>query len=245
MIPVRGFPLLIDATWFGHNWCLLAYINGDDNTLIYWRVAQSEYYEEIHTDLTALKQSGIIPHSITTDGRRGLILAAKQAFPEAIHQRCIVHVQRLGLALLTRKPKTLAGWYLRLLIRHIADVHAPEERDLWIAAFRQWVLSWDNFLNEKTTVSAPKPGQRKWWYTHRKLRKVRSLIVRALPDLFHFIDNPVVIATTNRLEGGLFNSLKEQTSIHRGLSQPKQQSFVSWWCHYRQKSTKAPTRNVY
>jgi hypothetical protein len=70
------------------------------------------------------------------------------------------------------------------------------------------------YLNEKTYHSVGK-----YWYKHKMLRRSFNVIRKALPNMFHYLDNPYIPRSTNPLES-FFGNLKTQITIQRGLSKP-------------------------
>lgn len=81
---------------------------------------RNENYRDFELGLRLLKAAGLNIVSITSDGDRSLIMAINEVFPGMTHQRCIVHVQRMALAYLTKFPKTIAGRELKNII---LDLH--------------------------------------------------------------------------------------------------------------------------
>ena len=60
------------------------------------------------------------PRAVVIDGQKGLLAAIQRHCPQALVQRCIVHIERLARIKLTRHPKTVTGrnywaWYNRFL----------------------------------------------------------------------------------------------------------------------------------
>ncbi|MFH1522549.1 MAG: transposase, partial [Patescibacteria group bacterium] len=72
----------------------------------------------------------------------------------------------------------------------------------------------------------------RWWYTHKLLRRTRSLVKNALPDMFHYLDNPNIQKSSNGLESQ-FSYLKNNLKIHRGLSQKSRENFVRWYYYFK------------
>lgn len=127
--------LIIDGTYFKNNFCLLDYLDNDLKYLQLYKLVERENFFNYAVDLEILKQSGLNVVSITSDGQKGLIKAIKLVFPEIIHQRCVVHIQRMSLIYLTRFPKTNAGIDLRILVKEIHKIDSYEKKDLWIERF--------------------------------------------------------------------------------------------------------------
>lgn len=153
---------------------------------------EKENYYNYLSDLEFLKQLGLTVISITSDGQKGLIKAINDVYPNAIHQRCIIHIQRMSLAYLTRFPKTDAGIELRFLVKELYKIETYYDRDLWMKHFNKWRERHYDFLKEKSESDS---GRR--WYTHKSLRKTRSLIKNALPNMFCYLDDYRIPKSTN------------------------------------------------
>ena len=59
----------------------------------------------------------------------------------------------------------------------------------------------------------------------------------ALPDMFHFLNNPRVAKTTNALES-FFGHIKENVTLHRGMSYKHYQNYVKWYLYFRNTDNK-------
>jgi hypothetical protein len=222
--------LTIDGTYFKNNFCLLNYYDNDLKRLQYYRTVERENYCDYLSDLEFLKQVGLNIVSITSDGQKGLIKAVDNVFPNVIHQRCIIHIQRLSLAYLTRNPKTQAGIILRQLVKHLHKIDNHDKRDYWIFFFNEWCKKCNDFLKDRS-ISAS--GRK--WYTHKLLRRTRSLIKNALPDMFHYLDNCHIPKSTNGLESR-FSYLKNNLKIHRGLNRKNRRSFIIWYNYFKHQN---------
>lgn len=216
--------LIIDATWFGRKHCLIVYWDPDLKRVQWWRYSNREHDCEIVEDLVKLKKAGVICSSITSDGSQGVNRAVNIVYPIIPHQRCVTHIQRKGFTLLTKNPKTLAGQELRRLFEILSRVATEEDKYNWISYFKDWCHRWDRLLKEKNYLAE----KRKWWYKHKTLRRTRSIVLKALPNLFHYITNPEIPKTTNGLEGR-FGALKQHYRQHRGLAKSRRESYLSWY----------------
>jgi hypothetical protein len=215
----------------------VALLAGDPATSrpVGWAFADREFHGAWREFFLGLRGRGADPGCVVSDGQKGLIKAVREVFPGAKVQRCVVHVHRQAMAWLTRNPKTDAGRELRPIVSALLLVRTPRQRDAWLRSLRGWELKRGDFLKERTC------GGHGWWYTHRKLRAVRSLLRNAAPDLFQYVDDPAVPRTSNHVEGGLNSRIKELLRSHRGISKHQRLALVSWYLHFRLKK---PTRNV-
>ena len=55
-------------------------------------------------------------------------------------------------------------------------------------------------------------------------------IKRALPNMFHYLNNPKIPYTTNGIEG-FFSHLKNHLDSHRGLTVQHRINFIKWYVY--------------
>lgn len=226
--------LVLDGTRIGHDCALLIILNAKTNAPIAWWPAIRESYASWKA---LLRMSSQQPAYVVCDGHSGLLKAVRERWPSVLVQRCLAHILRELRAFLTRRPKLLAGVALRILVGELARIETRRQKRRWIRKFFHWQRKYSSFLKEKTTTP-----DRHWHYTHRNLRRARTHILRALPNLFRFIKNCEVPGTSNQLEGGINSPLKDLVRKHRGMSTRRKLILASF---YLQKRTKKPTRDFY
>ena len=214
--------LMIDGTYSGEI-CLLNYFDNDLKHLQYYEIVKKENYLDFKLGLELLKTAGLNIASITSDGDRGLIMAINEVFPGIVHQRCIVHVQRMALAYLTRCPKYPAGKELRNIVLDLHKISNYEERSEWINRYRNWEAKYYDFLEEKTEFLSDKR-----LHKHFGIRQAKAQIANTLSHLFHYLDDPKIPKSNNGLECR-FSYLKNNLRIHRGLSKEHRKSFLLWY----------------
>jgi hypothetical protein len=66
------------------------------------------------------------------------------------------------------------------------------------------------------------------------IKRARSMLIKALPYMFHYLDNPRISCTTNGLEG-YFSRLKGHYRLHRGLRKKKLENYFNWYFFIRPK----------
>lgn len=214
--------LMIDGTYFG-DICLLNYFDNDLKYLQYYEIVKNENYLDFKLGLELLEKAGLNIKSITSDGDRSLIMAINDVLPGICHQRCIVHVQRMALAYLTRYPKYPAGKELRLMVGDLHKISSHEERVEWIKRYQNWEAEYYDFLGERTELFSDKH-----FYKHYGIRQAKAQITNTLPHLFHYLDDPKIPKSNNGLECR-FSYLKNNLRIHRGLSKTHRKSFLLWY----------------
>jgi hypothetical protein len=226
--PNKNCILLLDGTYFEKENCLIVYLDVTKNTILHWRYTTSEKAEEIEWDLRYLKSKGVNVTSAVSDGGKAILKALNAVYPDICKQRCLVHIQRMALIWLTQKPKTTAGKTLRALCGCVNQIKTKEDAEIWKEAFLFWNNEYGEFLNEKS-----RSYEKKWWYTHKYLRKTRRMITGALPDMFHYLDVPGLPRDTNKIDGGVFSDLKNHYRIHRGIPKHKRGKFFHWYLYLK------------
>jgi transposase-like protein len=190
------------------------------------RFSDGEHYEEIREDLENLIKLGVQIESITTDGHKSVLKAIRKSAPEAIVQRCLIHIQRMCLLWLTRFPKHVAGIELRGLVLMLMRIKTDNDRLYWTHELSHWHERHKNYLQEKTFNA----HTGRYWYTHKLLRRSYFMIKRALPNMFQYISNPAIPSTTNGIEG-FFSHLKNHLDLHRGLTLQHRIDFIKWYVY--------------
>lgn len=185
--------LMIDGTYHS-DICLLNYFDSELRHLQYYEIG-FENQRNFRSGLELLKASGLIITSITSDGHKELAPAIKEVYPGMVHQRCIIHVQRIALNYLTKFPKTIAGKELRAIVKNLHKINNHEEQKNWTDRFNKWEFDHHEFIHERK-----KDWMGKHLFAHYDIRQARSVIKNALPNLFYYLDNPKIPKSTNGLE---------------------------------------------
>jgi hypothetical protein len=223
--------LLVDGTYFSNDLCLVLYRDNDIKYTQLYRFSDAERYSEICEDLKNLALLGVQIESITCDGHRATLKAIKKVYPEIILQRCVVHVHRMANIWLRQRPKTQVTIELKRIINLLPLIKTHNDRKFFTKMFNQWHLQHKDFVNEKSRNIITG----RWWYKHKNLKRSTTLIQKALPNLFHYLDNPKIPKSTNGLES-FFGHLKDNLSIHRGLSHHNRRAFILWYLHFKNQS---------
>jgi hypothetical protein len=225
IIKRNAVHLRMDATYF-RQFCVVCYQDDEDGYTQLIRVTDGEHYTEIKEDLDNLIKLGVQIESITTDGHKSALKAIKKSLPEVKVQRCLVHIQRMCLLWLTRFPKHVAGVELRSLVLILLKIKLSNDRLWWINQLSNWYTRHKDYLSEKTFNEETT----RYWYKHKLLRRSYFTIKRALPNMFHYLNNHKIPATTNGIEG-YFGHLKNHLDLHRGLSTKHRINFIKWYIY--------------
>lgn len=226
--PSQSVHLLIDATYFSNKVCLVVYRDDLVGYTQLYRLTDGEWFEEISEDLSNLLSLGLQIESITCDGHKAILKAIRKICPQVKLQRCLFHIQNMCRIWLSPYPKSEAGRGLKILINKLHLIESQADKQLWIRLFVRWFVQNKDYLNQMSTN--PKTGRK--WHKHKLLFRCYSVIKKALPNMFQYLDNPLIPKTTNALES-FFGHLKDTISIHRGLTVEHRNNFIKWYLFYK------------
>lgn len=165
---------------------------------------------------------GLSPRSCTADGNPHVIRILKILWPNIIIQRCIVHVQRQGLMWCRQKPKRFDAKELRHIFLQVPCIKSYEQRDNLLEQIYKWELRYGGVIDAQ-----PERGK-----VFSDLKRARSMLLKAIPNMFQYLDDPSIPPTTNGLEG-YFARLKQHYRHHRGMTPPKRRNYFQWYFHFR------------
>jgi transposase-like protein len=220
--------LLIDGTYFSNGLCLILYYDKDLQFVQLYRTSNKEKFREIKEDLENLKKLGVDIYSVTCDGHKSILKSVQKVYPNAIIQRCVVHVKRQAISWLGKYPKMQQSKELLSIIRPITKLDTINTVNEWLTNFHQWYQENEWFINEQSISETTG----RLWYTHKNLRASCSHIINAIPHLFSYINDSEIPKTTNELEG-YFTHLKEKLTLHKGLRFDKRKNFIKWYLHFK------------
>lgn len=228
--PTTPCWLVTDATHFKRWGCLFVTKTTDRPQPIAVSFHDRECLQSALTHLMPL--SSLTVSGYTIDGKKGLVMAYQQLFPNAGFQRCLVHIRMRVQTLLTSRPKLPAGQELLGIAQQLTRIKTTAETHSWWELFTAWQQRWQPVLNERTyrentPVLPLRRRQRRWWYTHRNLRYSWKHILHAADHLFVFLEHPRAVSHTNHLEG-LFGQRKPSLYRHRGLSRRRVANALLW-----------------
>lgn len=226
IIKRNSVHLRMDATYF-EQFCMVAYQDDYDGYTQLIRFTDGEHFEEIKEDLENLILLGVKLESITSDGHKSILKAIKKAVPDVLSQRCLVHIQRMCLLWLTKYPIHISGQELRKLVLYILKIKTNNDKLFWKKEFDAWYIRHKEYLNEKSYNQETN----RYWYKHKLLRRSYQTIKRALPNMFHYLENSKIPNTTNGIEG-YFSHLKNHLNLHRGLTTKNRMNFIKWYIHF-------------
>lgn len=224
-----GGTILIDADWFGNEYCLIIYRDYPSGEIIFYRYSEGEYKNIISADISFLVRNGYPLRGVVSDWKGSIVAAVKEIAGKFFngdlpHQRCLVHTQLQCQTYLTRRPKTEAGRNLLELVHLLNQVKTIYHRNilfLWLQRFEERYMP---AIKERTYSE----DKKNWWYTHKYLRRTFLILKNNWDHLFVYLDYPYLVKDTNRLEG-LFSQLDNSLGRHRGLSKKSRANFLYWF----------------
>lgn len=219
--------LMTDATHFKRWGCLFVTKALGISSPLAVSFYDRECFETATKHLALLKNLSVSGY--TTDGKKGLVLAHQQLFPQAGHQRCLVHIQMKVQTLLTTRPKLSGGKELLLLASKLTQAKSTQLAQTWWTNFCLWQERYQRVLNQRSYKG------KSWWYTHQNLRGAWKHILNAADSLFVFLAYPNSVSHTNHLEG-LFGQRKPALVRHRGLSRTKVSNALYWTFYFLNKT---------
>lgn len=210
--------LICDGTFLEHRTGIYAMMDADTHTLVYAGFDIPEGSRVLPLVYQTLAAKGLSPVSVTVDGNPQQIASLRSVWPSMILQRCIVHVQRQGLSWCRRNPKRTDAKHLREIFLRLSTAKTSSRMHCLIADIRVWEQRFGTVIDQS--------ADRGWVFSD--LVRARSMLLKALPDLFHFIANPSIPSSTNTLES-YFSRLKERYRQHRGLAVHHRNSYFNWY----------------
>ena len=126
------------------------------------------------------------------------------------------------MAWLRRYPKLQASKDLREILLTLSDVKDEKSKGVFTRRFYRWEKQYG-----RTVLALPSKDK-----VYGDLHRTRSLLLHALPDMFHYLDDQCIAATTNKLEG-YFSRLKEIYRKHRGMSKKHRNNYFAWYINLK------------
>ena len=220
--PQSARYLLFDGTFLHRPHSIVVLMDGQTHTLVRGQFGVRENSEpELRAFFAPMIDEGLCPRSFTVDGNPQVIRVLRTLWPDAVIQRCLVHVQRQGLAWCRNFPKTAYARQRRRILLRVSSVDTAADRE----TFLNLVATWE--AQHGAGIAAHKETGR----VFSDVKRARSMLLRALPDMFHYLDDAHISTTTNGLEG-YFSRLKSHYRQHRGLSPRKRPNYFAWYFHF-------------
>ena len=206
----RKLYVVVDATYFRKQkntepWCAVVFRDPVNKENLWYGFGNTENHDLYREGRRCLEDIGYIILGVTGDG----FSCIRKAFNDIPFQMCLVHMERIIVRKITRRPELEAGQVLLALIKTLRDCPSV----IWKDRFNKYMIMYRDFLNEKTIN--PITNERYW--THRELRSAVLSVYTFLPYLFTYESVRDLSPTSNSIEGH-FSHVKDIVRIHRGIS---------------------------
>ncbi len=213
---------ILDGTFFHRPQGLIVLMDGVTHTLVSGQYGVSESSEsQLLAFLEPLVRDGLHPLSFTVDGNPQVTRVLRRVWPGVAVQRCLIHIQRQGLVWCRNAPTTTYARKLRNIFLQVTRIRTKADRDAFISLIQEWEDNYGSQIRHR-----PETGQ-----VFSDIKRARSMLLRALPDMFHYLDDPLIPISTNSLEG-YFSRLKARYRQHRGLRKENRNGYFQWYFHY-------------
>lgn len=217
--------LIFDGTFLHRPVSIVALMDTKKNQVISGKYGVSENSAiQLLKYFKPLIAKGLNPASCTVDGNPQAIRVMRTLWPEIVIQRCLVHIQRQGLMWCRRYPRTAGARKLRDVFLRVTHIRNKGECDEFLESISQWEQKYGQYIKVQ-----PERGG-----VFSDIKRARSMLIKALPDMFHYLDYPGISFTTNGLES-YFSRLKGHYRQHRGLRKKKLDSYFNWYLFYKPK----------
>lgn len=204
---------------------LVAVMDAGSKMVISGKYGVSENSErQLISFFQPLIAQGLQPTSCTVDGNPQAIRVVRRLWPDIIIQRCLIHIQRQGLVWCRRYPKTAYVRQLRDIFLKVTCIRTKSERDNFVKLIGHWEDKYGQSIE-----SRPERGK-----VFSDIKRARSMLIKALPDMFHYLEDTSISFTTNGLEG-YFSRLKNHYRQHHGLTKPKLDNYFNWYLFLKPK----------
>lgn len=213
--------VIYDATYFHKDGCLMILFDSVRQLVTKTLYCYKEGYYQIIQWLKDLTNKGFNPIYVTMDGEQGIMKAFRDIWRNIKIQRCLFHIQHEGCRWLRTYPKTEAGKDLKRLLLSLPGIKSVKDQKSFTHCFKSWLKEYGNYvLTLPMNIKA-----------NHDLKRTVTLIDRALPDMFYYINDPNVRSTSNILES-LYGRIKKAYRQHCGLTHKHKIQFLKWYCYY-------------
>ena len=243
----------VDGKWHRRKGVTLIHKDATNHEVIWWSKAKSESYQALFTDLDKLSTQIIevfhssLPVGAVSDWKGSMVSTIALFFHELPHQRCLFHVKKDIKNLLPKYSPLMATQELRKIGMNITKVNTHLDKEVWITWLHTWEAVYGDLLTEKSyqepDVFNPNK-RRRWWYTHKNLRRAYRILSVDQENLFIHIDYPLVPTTNNAVEG-LNADIKGKLHEHRGIPYDYQYAFIAWLLTFRRIKTNQQLKQLW
>lgn len=212
--------LILDGTFIQDRKGVFIAMDGMLNQVIAGRSSMEENTVSLVSFFKDLAAHGLSPICATIDGNPAIKKALIRVWPSITIQRCLVHIQRQGLSWCRRNPTRTDTKYLRPLFLKVTTINNHKKK----GSFIQEVIEWESRFGHAIKTK-PERGR-----VFSDVKRARSMLLSALPDMFHYLNDSNIPNSTNGIEG-YFGRMKQKYRQHPGISFQRQKDFFKWYLY--------------
>lgn len=222
-LPFASFKYLVaDGTYLKHENCIYAVTDCQSGLVVAHGYGTKECYLMAYSIFSAMKAKGCDPKAVTIDGNIQVIRALREVWPQIMTQRCLYHILRQGTSWLRRFPGDPSARELRNLVLTVTNIHDRQAMKTFVDRFAAWEKQYGPYVSSLDS-------RNKVW---GDLQRTRSLLIHAMPNMFHYLDDPCISPTSNQQEGR-FSIAKIVFRNHRGVSKQNRASYFRWYFYFK------------
>lgn len=204
----------LDATYWGHNWGVLAAIDTLTGEPLYVEFIKSETTLDYVEAVRSIESRGYSIRGLIIDGKPSLF----KAFYNYKIQMCQFHMKEIVKRYLTKNPRLKAARALNNLIKTLTTATQLQ----FEADFKNWQEQWKDTISRKSLLKSGKMQ-----FRHRRLRSAMNSIETYLPYLFTCQQSECVgMPNTNNKIEGTFTDLKRNLNNHSGMTKENRKRFI-------------------
>lgn len=186
---------------------------------IAWEYGTKECQHDLMKLFERMRAEGCELIAATIDGHPAIARALTHVWPNIQIQRCLVHIQRQGLMWCRVNPKRLDAKKLRTFFLTIPYIETKNEATAFLKNLDKWESKYGKYIAQD-----PNHG-----WVMSDLKRARSMLLKAKPFLFQYLDDHHILKTTNTAEG-FFSRFKGLLKDHRGMNKLHRQRAFEWFC---------------
>lgn len=212
--------VVMDGTFFeGRSLSAFVILNAITRRAVAWEYGAKENHHDLVKLFECMRTEGCVLTSATIDGHPAIARALLKIWPNIILQRCLVHIQRQGLMWCRINPKRLDAKKLRKFFLCILSIETTYEADIFLKKLDVWESKYGKSIDQDLS--------RGWVLSD--LKRARSMLQKARPFLFQYLNDRCIPKTTNIAEG-FFSRFKGLLRDHRGMSRLHRERAFEWFC---------------
>lgn len=211
--------IVCDGTYIHHRKGIFLILDSGSHQVLHGEVNLSENATDLRSCFQALGTNSS-PLSATVDGNPAIKYALCSVWPNITIQRCLIHIQRQGLSWCRMRPKREDAKVLRDIFLSVLSIRDHDQKQMFISTLSKWEYQYG-----KAIGSARARGR-----VFSDLQRARSMLIKALPDMFSYLDDKNIATSTNSVEG-YFGRMKQKYRQHSGLASHRKDGYFRWYLH--------------